>query len=122
MIEMKKEIVDIMEKRPVTADELAKVQNNLTLRLPGIWETMDAVVGSVGSIINFGLPEDYYVTYPQKVRSLTTANITDIAKKLLYPEKLVWVVIGDRKKIEAGIRELNYGEVKLIDTNGNVIP
>jgi zinc protease len=121
MIEMKKEITDIMEKRPVTADELSKVQNNLTLRLPGTWETMDAVVGSVGSIINFGLPEDYYAAYPQKVRSLTTVNITDVAKKLLYPEKLVWVVIGDRNKIEAGIRELNYGEVKLIDTNGNII-
>jgi zinc protease len=53
---------------------------------------------------------------------LTTANITDVAEKILYPEKLVWVVIGDRKKIEAGIRELNYGEVKLIDTNGNIIP
>jgi zinc protease len=30
----------------------------------------------------------------------------------------VWVVVGDRSKIETGIRELNYGEVKFIDPDG----
>jgi zinc protease len=121
MVELKKEITEIIEKRPVTADELSKVQNNLTLRLPGSWETMGAVASTIISIINYGLPEDYYAMYPQKVRALTIPMITGVAKNILQPEALVWVVIGDRKKIEAGIRELNFGEVKLIDTDGKVI-
>lgn len=121
MIEIKKEITEIMEKRPVSEDELLKVQNNLTLTLPGNWETMGAVNGTISNIINFGLAEDYYATYPVKVRALNTANILDIAKKILVPENLVWVIVGDRAKIEAGIRELGYGEVKLIDSNGNVM-
>src|SRR2546428_13884603 len=33
--------------RPVTADELAKAQANLTLTLPGDWETMTAVESSI---------------------------------------------------------------------------
>ena len=110
-----------MEKRPVSEDELLKVQNNLTLTLPGNWETMGAVNGTISNIINFGLAEDYYATYPVKVRALNTANILDVAKKILVPENLVWVIVGDRAKIEAGIRELGYGEVKLIDSNGNVM-
>ena len=121
MVELKKELSEIMEKRPIAADELSKVQSNLTLRLPGSWETMNAVAGTISSIINYGLSEDYYTVYPQKVRALTIPMITEVAKKMLQPETLVWVIIGDRQKIEAGIRELNYGEVKLIDSNGNVI-
>jgi zinc protease len=31
----------------------------------------------------------------------------------------VWVVVGDRAKIEAGIRQLGLGEVKFLDANGN---
>jgi zinc protease len=28
------------------------------------------------------------------------------------------VIVGDRAKIEAGVRELNLGEVRLIDADG----
>jgi zinc protease len=34
---------------------------------------------------------------------------------------LIWIVVGDRAKIEAGIRELNLGEIRFIDANGNPI-
>jgi len=47
MVEIKKELADITDKRPVTEDELIKTQNNLTLQLPGRWETINAVVGSM---------------------------------------------------------------------------
>jgi zinc protease len=32
---------------------------------------------------------------------------------------MVWVVAGDRAKIEAGIKELGWGEVKYLDPDGN---
>jgi zinc protease len=43
------------------------------------------------------------------------------AERLIRPDKLVWVVVGDRSKIEKGIRELGLGEVHLIDSEGNPI-
>jgi zinc protease len=33
----------------------------------------------------------------------------------------VWVVVGDREKIEAGIRQLGIGPMYLIDADGNVL-
>jgi zinc protease len=33
----------------------------------------------------------------------------------------VWVVVGDRAKIEAGVRELGFGEIRLIDAEGNPV-
>jgi zinc protease len=32
---------------------------------------------------------------------------------------MVWLVVGDRAKIEAGIRELKLGEVVLLDADGH---
>ncbi|HVT02964.1 MAG TPA: hypothetical protein VHL58_06260 [Thermoanaerobaculia bacterium] len=40
---------------------------------------------------------------------------------VIHPDKLVWVVVGDREKIEPGIRELNLGEIHVIDADGNPV-
>jgi zinc protease len=47
--------------------------------------------------------------------------VESAAKEVIHPGNLVWVVVGDRSRIEAGIRELGYGEIKFLDGDGNVI-
>jgi zinc protease len=68
--------------------------------------------------VNFGLPDDYYVTYADQVRKATDAQVNAAAKKFVDPSRLTWVVIGDRAKIESGIKELKLGEVMLLDADG----
>jgi zinc protease len=118
MIEVDRELRGILGPRPVTADELAKAQANLTLTLPGNWETMDAVKGSLEQMVTFGLPDDYFETYAQRVRALTIPDAAAAAQETIRPDRLVWVVVGDRSKIEAGIRELNWGEIRFLDADG----
>ncbi|MBI4328226.1 MAG: insulinase family protein [Chloroflexi bacterium] len=121
MIEIAKELRGILGEKPVTADELSKVQKQQTLELAGLWETMDAVSGSIGEIIRYALPDDYYRTYPEKVRGLTLPIVSAAAQKVIRPDNLVWVVVGDRSKIEAAVRELGLGEIRLIDPDGNPV-
>ena len=118
---MLKEFRDVRGGRPITADELAKAQNQQTLALPGSWETSGAVAASISEIVTFGLPEDWNDTYAAKVRALGTADVDAAAKKVIQPDGLVWVVVGDRSKIEAAVRELKLGEVRLIDADGNPV-
>jgi zinc protease len=47
------------------------------------------------------------------------ADLNDAAKSDIHPESLTWVVVGDRAKIEQGIRDLDIGEVRFIDADGN---
>jgi len=119
MVEITKELRAIRDQRPATAEELAKVQSSQTLELPGSWETIGSVAGSIGEIIRYGLPEDYFETYPAKVRALTLGDISSAAKDVIHPDNLVWVVVGDRSKIEASVRELGYGEMRFINSDGN---
>ena len=34
---------------------------------------------------------------------------------------MIWVIVGDRAKIESRIRELELGEITLLDVDGNVL-
>jgi zinc protease len=118
LVEIDKELRGILGAKPPTAAELAKVQANETLSLPGSRETMTEVANSIETLVEYGLPDDYYDTYASRVRALQVSDIEAIAKRVVRPDNLVWVVVGDRAKIEAGIRELNLGELKLLDADG----
>jgi len=108
-------------ERPPTAEELAKVQANETLSLPGSRETMDEVANSIETLVEYGLPEDYYEKYAGRVSDLKVSDIEAIAKRIVRPENMTWVIVGDRAKIEAGVRELNLGELKFLDADGKPI-
>ena len=121
LVEVMKEFKGIVGTNPVKAPELAMAQDGLTRTLPGEWETQGAVAGSIGEMVRFGLPDDYFATFPSKVRALKPGDVDANAKKNLSPDKMVWVVVGDRAKIEAGIKELGWGDVKYLDADGNPI-
>ncbi len=121
IMEIKKELADILSARPATPEELDKVLQNEILGLPGSWETINAVANLIVEMITYGLPDDYYQTYPAKLRNLKLTDISRAAKKLLRPEQVVWIVVGDRAKVEPALNELGFGEVKLIDTDGKPV-
>ena len=121
MREVQKELDGIVGVLPPTADELARTKDKTTKALPGQWETNDEIADAIVEMVEFGLPEDYWKTYPGKVNALTLDKVTATAKKIVQPSKVVWVVVGDRKKIEEGIRQLALGDVQLMDANGKVI-
>jgi zinc protease len=50
----------------------------------------------------------------------TTLQDASRGAAAVQPDKLVWVVAGDRAKIEAGLKELGIGEIRAIDADGNV--
>ncbi len=118
--ELLKEMRGIRGERPVSADELKTAQDSITLSLPGRWETSAAVVGSIAEIVAFGFDDRYFDGYAGKVRATSLADV-GTAAAVVQPENLVWVIAGDRAKVEAGLRELGLGQVKAIDADGNVL-
>ncbi|NIM51257.1 MAG: insulinase family protein [Gemmatimonadales bacterium] len=120
MYEVAKELQGILGEKPATSEELSMAVASQTLTLPGSWETANAVASSIAQIVRFGLDDQYFETYADNVRGLKLRQIQSAAANVIYPDKLVWVVVGDREKIEAGIRELGLGPMYEIDADGNV--
>ncbi len=121
LLEVKKELDDILGTRPPTQAELDQAKAEATLTLSGRWETNNAVLGSLADIARYGLPEDYWTTYAEKVRALSTADVGAAAKTIVAPERAVWIVVGDRAKIEQGVRDANIGEVVVIDADAKPV-
>ena len=62
-----------------------------------------------------------YFDFVGEVNALTPAAITAAAGKLIRPEALTWVVVGDLSKIEASVRKLGFGDVKVLDAEGKIL-
>ena len=118
--EMMKEISQFIGDKPAEDSEVQQVKEQNSLSLPGSWETNGRVAGSLINMVSYGLSDDYFDTYAGKINSLTTNDIINASKKVIKPNGIIWVVIGDKSKIEAGVKELGY-EVKYIDGDGNII-
>jgi len=103
---------------PLSADELQHARERITLKLPGNFETTQQLAGAYTTILAYGLQDDYFNTYVQKVMAVTPETEKALAEKLIGPNRTTWVIVGDLAKIEPTVRAMNLGEVKRIDVEG----
>ena len=121
IVELRKELAGIVRDRPIQPDELERAKASLTLTLPGSWETIGAVAGSIDEIVAFGLNDRYFDTYADRVREQTAATVTQAAGRTVLADRLIWVIVGDRAKIEPAVRELGLGEIHFVDADGKAV-
>ena len=110
-----------MKDSPVTETELGRARGARIQALPGRFETSNSVAGATAALFMFGLPDDYYQTLPGRLRAVTSADLTEAAKRYLAPERMLIVAVGDRAKIEPQIKALNLGTIALRDVNGGTV-
>jgi zinc protease len=118
IVELVKELKGIAGERPIAGEEFQSIMRNQTLGLPGRFDTLDALERAAADIVGFGYPDDYYANYATNVRALTEQALAQAAAAFIRPSEVVWVIVGDLKKVEAGIRSLDLGEVIRLDAGG----
>ena len=105
LAEMVKEMKGIAGAVPPTEKEMAEAKSSLTLTLPGRWESTRNLSESLQDLVTFGLPDGWYDGYAARIRAVTAADLA-AAGSLVDPDAVVWVVIGDRAKVEAPLRAM----------------
>lgn len=121
MVEVDKEIRGVAGARPVVGEEFKSIMRNMTSRLAGRFETIDALEGAALRSLNLNLPDDYWSNYAANMRKLTEADLAAAAAKFVRPDEVVWLVAGDLRKIEKGVRELGWGEVVVLTPDGTPV-
>jgi predicted Zn-dependent peptidase len=89
--------------------------------MPGEYETAGAVAAAMNSMVIYGRPDDYVATLKDRIEAQTEANVHAAATEVIHPQALTWVVVGDLSKIEAPVRALNLGVVKVMDADGKLL-
>ncbi|MCI0338056.1 MAG: insulinase family protein [Acidobacteria bacterium] len=67
----------------------------------------------------YGLPADYWDTYPQKIAAVTPEEVQRVARKYLNMDKMQIIVVGDAKKIADVLKQ--FGKVEIYDTEGKLL-
>jgi predicted Zn-dependent peptidase len=92
--------------RLTTPEELNRVVQGNVRSLPSSYETAAAVLSSLERNKIYGRPDDYQEKLSDRYRAQTAAQFDAAIKQYIDPDQLVWVVVGDRAKIEADLKTL----------------
>ncbi len=102
--------LDRIRDEELTPDELSLVTSYLQGVFPIRYESTVAIAAALANLVTYGLPEDYYDTYRDRVAAVTTTDALRAAREHIKPEALRMVVVGDaglREKLE----EMEFGAV-----------
>lgn len=117
--EFVKEFNGITGDIPVTNEELEDTKQYITLRYPREFETIGQISGKLGSLVTYNLPDNYFSTFVSSINAVTAEDVMSVAKKYMMPDNMIYVIMGDLKTIEPGIKALNLGDIHYLDTDGN---
>ena len=115
--ELLKELNAYKSSKPASAAELQRTVLNNVRSLPGSYETSNDVLGSLTASSRYGRPWNYPATVKDKYEALSITDITSAANEVIHPESLIWVIVGDREQIEAGVRSLNLGPIEVMSAS-----
>ena len=113
--EILREYNEYINSSPINSDELSKIKNARTLRLPGQYETLGALLGGIEDIVKYNRDFDYLDTIADKRNSIKLEDVQSATSKYLDTNKWTWVIVGDLNEIENPVRDLNIGPVKVIE-------
>jgi zinc protease len=109
------EIAELRDK-PVPDGELADAKRALVGTFARDLESPQRVLDYYIESWLYGLPADYWDTYPARVTAVTPAQAQAAAQKYWAPARLQIVAVGDAAKIADVLRK--SGELETYDADG----
>jgi zinc protease len=118
LTELLAEIAELREN-PVPAAEFADVKRAIVGSFALALESPQQVLGYYIDNWQYGLPADYWDTYPARVNAITPAQAQAAARKYWAPGRLHIVAVGDATKITDILR--TKGDLEVYDADGRPI-
>ncbi len=119
LVEVMKELKNYADKG-ITDSELQFMKNSLGQRDALLYETGLQKAGFIGRILDYNLPANYVDQQNKILAKITKQEISAVAKKLLHPEKMNVLLVGDKAKILESVKKLGYPVIEL-DVDGKPV-
>jgi zinc protease len=83
------------------------------------YETGPQKAQFIRRILDYNLPADYTAQQAKILKNMTREQMQANAVRLLHPEKINILLVGDKAKVLEGVKKLGY-EIVELDAEGNV--
>jgi zinc protease len=95
---------------PVPAQELANAKRALIGRFALSLDAPQTLIANLATQKIYGLPSDYWDTYPARVEAISATDVQRVAKKYYDANKLQIVAVGDAAAVKQVLEK--YGSVE----------
>ncbi len=117
-VEFMKEMKGIAGEKPISEKEFSQARLAKIRGYAQQFEAYGRITGQITDLWLFGLPMTYLQAETDEIGKLQIGAVNAVAAKYAAPAGTSILLVGDLSKIEAGIRELNLGEVVILDVEG----
>lgn len=107
--------IDRMRAEEIPEEELSLATDYLAGVFPIRYETTSAIASALANMVIFGLPDDYYDTYRDKVRAVSTSDVLAAARNHVNADRLQVLVVGDDETIRGPIEALGIGNFAMAE-------
>jgi predicted Zn-dependent peptidase len=107
------ELRAIRDAAPTDA-EMRAARDYLVGVFPLRFETPGPVVGALGGLITYGLPEDELERYRPAVEAVTAADVLAAARAHIDLERLAIVIVGDADAVGSDLEAAGFGDLEII--------
>ncbi|HEY6951158.1 MAG TPA: pitrilysin family protein [Bacteroidota bacterium] len=118
--EFVRELNDLAGGKPISEQELSEAKANKVRGFAQQFESLGRIAGIVAELWSYGLPATELQKEPDEFTRVTLESANSIAQKYAQPGRSMLLMVGDRAKIETSLRELNVGELIILDDEGRI--
>ncbi len=115
LVDLRREVVALLEDRPPTPAELADARRALIEGQARLFETPSALVSRYASLYVHGLPPDHHTHFADRLEAVSLDSLARAATRQLHPEALVVVVVADASRVIEPLRRLEWADVEVIE-------
>jgi len=73
------------------------------------------------TMVQYKLKDDYWDKYVKDLRQINLSQVNQAAKDHIAPNAILWMVVGDRSRIEESVRNAGLGDVIILDAEGQQV-
>ncbi len=99
---------------PASQEEVERARNYAALGYAGDFETTSQVAQRMVDKLVYSLPDGFYEAFVPQALATDAAALQEAARATIDPKRLALVVVGDRAKVEAPLRALNLGTLRIL--------
>lgn len=94
--------------------ELAEVRNFLIGVFPLRFETTAGIAGAIEPLAVYGLPDDYWQTYRQRIEAVGVPDVQAVARDLVRPDEALILLTGDASRVRDDLERAAFGPLEVI--------
>jgi len=108
--EILSELRRLREER-VSQEELEETKSYVLGVFPYTLQTLQGIHDRLEDIVLYGLPDDYFDTFPERLREVSAEHIQVAARSHLHPDRAAIVAVGPAAEVAPQLETLGFVQI-----------